>query len=186
MFEFEVFENFLSETECDEILDFSMKNLELEIAMVGDETLNENVRKSKICFNNYYEKFPFLKEKINNKLNQIFDYKGYEINLETEFQFTKYNEGDYYQWHTDSSKTGQYSERHCSIVIQLNDEYEGGNLQIKNRNNKTETLKKGKGNMYVFLSNIRHRVDEVNKGTRYSLVNWFSLKLKENFKKTLI
>jgi predicted 2-oxoglutarate/Fe(II)-dependent dioxygenase YbiX len=42
------------------------------------------------------------------------------------------------------------------------------------------------GNLYVFFSNILHRVIPVKKGVRYSLVNWVSLKKIEGYKKTLL
>jgi len=50
----------------------------------------------------------------------------------------------------------------------------------------TIQLDKGIGRMYIFFSNLRHRVMKVTSGTRYSLVNWVSLKKIEDFKNTLI
>ena len=70
--------------------------------------------------------------------------------------------------------------------IQLNDEYEGGELQIKDKDNNEITLDKGLGNLFLFYSHIEHRVMPILDGTRYSLVNWFKLAPIENFKKTLI
>jgi PKHD-type hydroxylase len=72
------------------------------------------------------------------------------------------------------------------MVIQLNDEYTGGELEIKDNDNNEITLEKGLGNLFLFYSYIIHRVKPVTSGTRYSLVNWFRLTPIENFKKTLI
>jgi hypothetical protein len=47
-------------------------------------------------------------------------------------------------------------------------------------------FEKGTGNLFVFLSSITHRVNEIVGGTRYSLVSWFTLKPTKDFKKTLI
>ena len=72
------------------------------------------------------------------------------------------------------------------MVIQLNDEYTGGELQIKNKDDNEITLEEGMGNLFIFYSKLIHRVKPVISGTRYSLVNWFRLTPIENFKKTLI
>ena len=72
------------------------------------------------------------------------------------------------------------------MVIQLSDDYIGGELQIKDEDNNEITLESGLGNLFLFYSHITHRVKPVVSGTRYSLVNWFTLTPIENFKKTLI
>ena len=48
------------------------------------------------------------------------------------------------------------------------------------------TFENGIGNLFVFLSDINHRVSPVESGIRYSLVSWFNLKPINNYKKTLI
>jgi len=59
-------------------------------------------------------------------------YDSYEINFENQpFQFTTYEKGEYYNWHQDALNRGAGSDRYCSVVIQLNDEYVGGNLEMK-------------------------------------------------------
>ncbi len=44
----------------------------------------------------------------------------------------------------------------------------------------------GAGNLYIFPSNVFHRVMPIESGTRYSLVSWLKLKKIEDHKKTLI
>jgi PKHD-type hydroxylase len=66
-------------------------------------------------------------------------------------------------------------DRKISIIIQLTDpsEYEGGEFEMDyqyEQPNK-EDLKK-KGTIIVFPSFIPHRVTELTKGTRKSLVAW--------------
>lgn len=184
--------NFLTEDECDEILLYSIQNLKLHNALVGTKNLlNNDLRKSSISFENYDNKFPYIKNKLLTELSKLTITKGYQINFETEaYQFTKYDTGQYYNWHIDDGNNGgNTSNRYCSIVIQLNDGYTGGDLQMKKLSNEGEsiiTFETGKGNLHVFLSNIIHRVSEITDGTRYSLVNWFKLKEVKDFKKTLI
>jgi predicted 2-oxoglutarate/Fe(II)-dependent dioxygenase YbiX len=77
-------------------------------------------------------------------------------------------------------------DRYCSLVIQLNDDYKEGDLQIKDEKNEILTIEKGTGNLILFLSNIEHRVQMIKSGTRYTLVNWVKLIEKKDYKKTLL
>lgn len=180
--------NLLTDKECDEIIEYSIKNLSLKKALVGTNVLNEKIRKSSASMTNYDLVFPYIKEKLLKQIVNNIHVKGHEINFDNQpYQFTKYEKGEYYNWHVDSTEEGYMSKRYCSIVIQLNNSYTGGELQMqKNEDDDIITFESGKGNLFVFLSNIRHRVANVTDGTRYSLVSWFTLKPIENFKKTLI
>jgi len=185
MFRYKVIKNFLTKEECDLIIKFSKSNLSLTKASIGGNigNVDETVRKSKISFYKYEKEFPYLKNKILNEIKSNIEVKGYNIEFTEPFQFTEYKKNQYYNWHTDSSEN--MNNRYCSIVIQLNDLYTGGELELMNEN-EIEQLEKGKGNLFIFLSNITHRVKPVTKGTRYSLVNWFGINKIEGYKKTLI
>lgn len=176
-------EKFLTEEECLEILKKYKSELNLSPAkIIGSEISNR--RKSSVAFIEGIEK---IDEKLKSLLRDLIKIKGFEVTGLGPYQFTEYKTGDYYDWHIDSSTEEGYSDRFCSIVIQINDEYEGGYLQLKDESgDNTIQLDKGVGRMYIFYSNIRHRVMPVTSGVRYSLVNWISLKKIENFKKTLI
>ena len=54
-------------------------------------------------------------------------------------------------------------------MVLLNDDYEGGELKIDGKDLK-ETI--GAGNVIIFPSYMSHKVEEVTKGTRNSLVVW--------------
>jgi len=183
--------NFLTKDECDTILNFTLENLKLKPSEVIDnyiEVTNHNLRKSNQVYYPYYKKFSFLLEKMSKLLNQHISVKGFDLDYEhSEFQFTEYNIGDHFDWHRDQygEKITSY-DRYCSLVIQLNDEYEDGNLQIKNAENELITVDKGTGNLILFLSNIEHKVQPVKSGVRYTLVNWVRLVEKKNYKKTLL
>ena len=62
--------------------------------------------------------------------------------------------------------------RKISITIILSDptQYDGGEFIFKNGG---DAISKNQGTVIVFPSFIRHRVNSVTKGIRYSLVNWF-------------
>lgn len=191
--EYFTIKNLFSKEECDSIIKYSIDNLKLENALVNIKNKSEqkaDIRKSSIVFIDVNDTFSFVKKRILEQIPNYIKVKGYNIDFENNFyQFTEYKKGEYYEWHTDSTKEGKYSERYCSVVIQLNDEYDGGDLELKNIINGNENIikfEKGAGNLFVFLSSILHRVNSVKSGTRYSLVNWFSLTPNTNFKKTLL
>lgn len=181
---------FLSKEECDTILNFSLENLELNPSKViynNTEEIND-VRKSNQIYYPYYKKYPFLLEKMSKLLNKHINVKGFDLDYEhSEFQFTEYNIGGHFDWHKDvyGEKITNY-DRYCSLVIQLNDNYEDGDLQIKNLNEEIITVEKGVGNLILFLSDIEHRVIPVKSGSRYTIVNWIKLMEKKEYKKTLL
>jgi PKHD-type hydroxylase len=191
-FTYTMVSGFLTKEECDLILNFSLKELELVPSEIltdyTDGDVNTNIRKSNQVFYPYYRKFPFLLKKMSELLNQYIFVKGFDLDFEeSQFQFTEYHPGGHFGWHRDVSgkKITDY-DRYCSLVIQLNDGYEEGDLQIKDEQNETLTVEKGTGNLILFLSNIEHRVVPVKSGIRYTLVNWVKLKQKKDYKKTLI
>jgi Rps23 Pro-64 3,4-dihydroxylase Tpa1-like proline 4-hydroxylase len=104
----------------------------------------------------YYKiKFP---EMDSSKINQI--------------DLLKYNPGGKYEIHTDHYTT---STRHLSIIMNLNDNYEGGDLIFTDqKGNEIKKLKLGKGFIVFFPSNFMypHGIQPITKGTRYSIVAW--------------
>lgn len=191
-FTYTMVSEFLTKEECDMILDFSLTELELEPSKIltdyVDANLNTNIRESNQVFYPYYKKFPFLLEKMSKLLNQHIFVKGFDLDFEeSQFQFTEYHPGGHFDWHKDShgKKITDY-DRYCSLVIQLNDGYVDGDLQVKVENDETLTVDRGVGNLILFLSNMTHRVTPVESGIRYTLVNWVRLKQKKDYKKTLL
>jgi PKHD-type hydroxylase len=107
-------------------------------------------------------------------------------------QFTKYEKGQYYDWHCDSWDKPYIREntaapdhgkiRKLSVTVTLSDpkDYKGGELEFDFRNldpDKKPNIKKcteilPRGSLVVFPSFVWHRVCPVKKGSRYSLVIW--------------
>lgn len=182
MFQYKLINEFLSEYQCQSVLDYSLNNIELQTAkIIGEnEVIVDSHRKSKIGFNKY-DNFDFLYNKITNLINENLSVNGYEIKWNNKgYQFTSYGKRDYYNWHTDEGH-----ERYCSVVILLNDNYDGGLLELMVEN-KIVKIEPKRGNAVIFLSNLNHRVTEVLEGTRYSLVNWLTLTPIEGRKKSII
>jgi len=86
-------------------------------------------------------------------------------------QYTEYPpDGGHYDWHIDCGNHIQ-AQRKVSVTVQLNDDYEGGELELW-RGQKPVTALKEKGCVVVFPSYMLHRVKPVTSGTRNSLVLW--------------
>jgi len=103
----------------------------------------------------YKAKFPEMK---SSKINQI--------------DLLKYAPGGKYEIHTDHYTN---SPRHLSIILNLNDNYEGGDLIFTDQKEKEiKRLKLGKGSIVFFPSNFMypHGIQPITKGTRYSIVAW--------------
>ena len=104
----------------------------------------------------YYKfKFPYLE---TSKINQV-DLLKYEVNGK-------------YEIHTDHFEKGQ---RTLSIILNLNEEYEGGDFVFYNQNNtEMKRVKCKTGTCIMFPSSFQypHRIEPITKGTRYSIVAW--------------
>ncbi len=108
-------------------------------------------------------------------------------------QFTKYQKGQYYDWHCDSWDKPYFRQdnpqdptngkiRKLSVTVTLSDpkDYKGGELEFDFRQNdpdKKRQIRKckeilPKGSLVVFPSFVWHRVCPVTRGERNSLVIW--------------
>ena len=105
----------------------------------------------------YFYKIKFPKME-SQKINQI--------------DLLKYDIGGKYKVHIDHFTE---SSRHLSIIMNLNDNYEGGDLIFTDQKEKEiKRLKLGKGSIVFFPSNFMypHSIEPITKGTRYSIVSW--------------
>jgi len=94
-------------------------------------------------------------------------------------QFTKYSEiNDGYNWHIDMANNDDeddelYKKLTCVIQLSKPEDYEGGEFQLYNGENKPDDIPiKEQGSIIVYRSNEWHRITPLIKGTRYSLVYW--------------
>ena len=90
----------------------------------------------------------------------------------TDFRVNKYEKGGYMSLHCDNihhSHGQQYGYPQASVLLFLNDDFEGGEFIVSELRLKIE-----KGDAIIFPSNFMfpHEVKEVTKGTRWSIVSW--------------
>ncbi len=79
-------------------------------------------------------------------------------------------------FHKDSSD--------LTIIVYLNDDFEGGELEYFNENNKKVKIKPKKNLIIVMDNKVHHRVLPLVNGVRYSLIVFFEIEKKKN--KTLM
>jgi len=93
-------------------------------------------------------------------------------------QLLKYTPGGFYDGHADSdhihTPTGRWQkvlDRDVSLLIYLNDEYEGGTLHFEHFD---YTLRPKSGMLVYFPSDVRymHTAQSVTAGVRYAVVSW--------------
>ncbi len=141
--------------------------------------LRETVRKSRIRW-----LAPDLKgmeppyKAITDMINEVNDdYFHFDLTHLLSFQFAEYHakEKGHYDFHIDGGLFSWLGERKLSMSMLLNDpsEYEGGKFQFR-LGTKVITPSEiaVKGQSIIFPSFISHRVTEVTKGVRKSLVVW--------------
>jgi len=103
----------------------------------------------------YTIKFPLLKTR---KIDQI--------------DLLKYGPGGKYTVHVDDQT---HTPRSLSIIININDDYVGGELIFTDqKHNEIESFDLKKGSIVFFPSNFMypHAIKPIKKGIRYSIVLW--------------
>ena len=114
-----------------------------------------------IVFSNFYE--------TKNIREEIFLDTFYNVILPP--MVNKYNLGEHYGWHFDQTympdQQGNLARMDYSYTIFLNDDYEGGELQIED-----QSVKGKQGQIVIYDNKLRHRVTKITEGTRYACVGW--------------
>lgn len=176
----QVFDNVLSPENCNLILNEYKNSSEwldtytgdgkvskhtrncMEISISQDFIINQNLDVRKNLDNLVFESV----RNIISNYNDIVP--TFRIDIDTGYQLLRYNEGEFYIQHTDSFKEQQ---RSLSCSIQLNEDYDGGEFALFDREIMIRTKP---GSAVVFPSNFMypHEIMPVSKGTRYSIITW--------------
>ena len=138
--------------------------------------LDKEYRNSNIFFMKPDDSMRWVYQKLTDYVNNVnaeffkFDLFAFGESL----QFTEYKApSGKYNAHIDQISGGVI--RKLSIVVQLSDpsSYEGGDFEIIDSEFPTK-LSRTQGTLLVFPSYALHRVTELSKGTRHSLVGWIN------------
>jgi predicted 2-oxoglutarate/Fe(II)-dependent dioxygenase YbiX len=98
---------------------------------------------------------------------------SYEIN---QIDLLKYGNGGKYTFHTDNLG-GRKLNRTLSVIMNLNNDYEGGDLIFGDQKFKEiKRIKLKSGSVVFFPSNFMypHSIEPIIRGTRYSVVAWLN------------
>lgn len=181
-------ENFLTEDECKSIIDLG-NSTEL-IQMKSSRFVNGKLSGQNLSYNgnkrmgSYFTEellnLPVLKSltnKIINISNELNPYNGITYNRVSKYSFNRYGNGDFLDWHSDTHETLDGAT--ITFIIQLNDDYDGG--EVKYITNEDEySVKKKQGSIFVFDSNLSHSVNTITGGLRYSINVWPSKLIKKS------
>ena len=90
----------------------------------------------------------------------------------TDHRINRYSEGGFMSKHCDNihhSHGQQYGFPQATVLLYLNDDYEGGEFYVANKKFEPE-----KASALIFPSNFMfpHEAKVVTKGTRWSIVTW--------------
>jgi PKHD-type hydroxylase len=165
----------ISDDEIEKIIEISNKYYTQDGNVSG--TVDYNYRKSKITWLPQNEETQFIYDKIIHLMKDT-NSKMWNFNITNlvdDLQLAEYSEGDipgHYDWHMDFGVGS--STRKISLSIQLSDEnsYEGGDLEFMIHRSIIKAPRE-KGTCVFFPSYLTHRVTNITKGSRRSLVIWF-------------
>jgi PKHD-type hydroxylase len=173
-----VWGNGFTKEECDSIVQLG-ELAEFEKGRVGDNKLDEDIRKSDIIWLKPSDQTHWIFERMSSLASRInFDKFQLDLTRFDGFQYSKYDEGGHYEWHVDTVMAPPNPDLHrkLSFSVMLTDpeEYEGGELLLANGGNlaKPISLKRSKGDIIAFYSHLPHQVSPVTKGERVALVTW--------------
>ena len=146
----------------------------LKLAEVVDTSIR-NVNGYSLTFKTPTSLFYF--NLIKKEIERLFFYykiKFPKLNSEviSQIELLKYGTGGKYEIHVDQFSSGP---RHLSVIINLNENYEGGDLIFTDqKNNEIKRLKLNTGSVIFFPSNFMypHKIEPITKGERYSIVAW--------------
>lgn len=181
-------ENFLTEEECKSIIDLGnsteltqMKSSRFVNGKLVDENLEyDGNKRMGSYFTDKLLDLPILKsltDKIITLSNELNPYNGIVYNGVPKYSFNRYGVGDFLDYHSDNHEI--LNGATITFVIQLNDDYDGGD--VKYLINEVEySVNKKRGSVFVFDSNLLHSVDTITNGLRYSVNVWPSKLIKKS------
>jgi predicted 2-oxoglutarate/Fe(II)-dependent dioxygenase YbiX len=99
-------------------------------------------------------------------------YFNFDIKKSNQSEFLRYDKNGHYKAHLDTFMNPNADEcRKLTVLLFLNDDFEGGKLYLQFGNEKTYPPQEA-GTVIVFPSFLLHGVEPIIKGKRTSMVTW--------------
>jgi predicted 2-oxoglutarate/Fe(II)-dependent dioxygenase YbiX len=95
----------------------------------------------------------------------------YDITHSNQSEFLMYDVKGKYETHVDTFHQHSKDIRKLTVLVFLNDDFEGGKFYIQNSHERMYPEQK-KGTVLIFPSFMPHGVEPITKGVRYSIVTW--------------
>lgn len=151
-----VVDNFLSQEDCKILIESNSTDLKPQPEAAYERR----------CVSKFIE-LPNIKERVSKLVNELRN----NLQIDNKFELIKYVPQDHFQWHNDI-QLGNPKVHKISTVILLNKDFKGGELLIR-ENLKESTVDIKTGSLVIFPSKLKHKVNRITQGTRYSLCCWF-------------
>ena len=168
---------YLPKSLCEAIIEEGDKLRIDQAGMKDENTIDKEARETKVGF---FPRQHWVESIVANVVQMSNAQAKWNFALDSAeaVQYGIYNEGAYYKWHRDDDHLISYN-RKLSITVQLSDptHYSGGDFKMCNFYNEElpyDPKLRGQGTIIVFPSLLRHTVEKVTRGTRKSLVQWYS------------
>ena len=159
-----------------EVIKNQLKNVALTQALIREDTPDLSIRNSTIHWINTDHWIAGMLTHFIQVANQShfqYDLHGWSDRI----QYTVYDgPGTGYKWHNDHQPSTYFDNmwRKLSISVCLDDDYEGGQLQLLDYENTLQTYDMKCGDVIIFSSDMMHRVRPLKSGYRTSLVGWYA------------
>jgi len=172
----EVHENMVPSVVCQELIKFYEKegNWDGQCFNIGDleKDYNYNVKAEEIWINPTMEFYPELSELFSTLGFKYAKKHKFKMDHASRMRLNKYEKGGFMRLHCDAirhSHGQKYGYPHITLLSILNSEFEGGEFVLVNKKYNFKT-----GDVVIFPSGFmfEHGVNEITKGTRYSLMTW--------------
>ena len=167
-------DNIVEDIFCKEIIDYYDK---IDLKSLGVVDPSDKTSRNVLGKHLDYKEDKIIFDKINKKIEKVYSFYKIKfpkiiLNKISEIDLLKYDVGGYNKYHVDV-----YTDipRSLSVIINLNNDYKGGELVFVDQKNKeTKRCKLNKGSVIFFPSNFMypHGIEKITEGTRYSIVAW--------------
>jgi hypothetical protein len=160
---------------CDKLIEeYSKPEVEKELPFIGqgrdlEQNINLDIRNVQRLQLPLYAGIGATLTAIGLNVNN--DIWKYHITHSNQAEFLMYDVKGKYETHVDTFHQHSNETRKLTILVFLNDDFEGGKFYIQNSHKRLYPEQK-KGTVLIFPSFMPHGVEPITKGVRYSIVTW--------------
>jgi len=145
-----------------------------ESGRVGDQQVEaHNIRQVQTRAMSEYHPISLIMYALGIKANQRC--WQYDITGPAQSELLTYGAGgDRYDAHVDTARLSDHWVRKLTVILMLNDQYEGGRFYFQTDLHHRQHITTKTGTVLVFPSHQMHGVEPLQSGTRHSVVSWLS------------